>query len=103
MKNVDLGKLLDKAGIIKNVGVHKDSPLNVLSLRELQVLVAIATGVTPVMASGAMEISTKSFSTYRARVLEKLGLHSNADLAVLAFELGLVPSILKRLRQEDLR
>lgn len=98
-KNIDLEKLLDKAGIVKNVGVHKNSPLEELSMRELQILIAISTGTTPADASNVLGISPKSFSTYRARIMEKLNLRSNAQLAVLSFELGLVPSVLEKLRR----
>lgn len=76
-------------------------PLKMLSKRELQILSAIAAGTPPAQAAFDMEIAVKTFSTYRARVLEKLKLKSNAQLAILAFELNLVPSVLKLLKKED--
>lgn len=80
---------------------ENDDPLRILSKRELQILVSIASGKPPAQAADEMEIAVKTFSTYRARVLEKLKLKSNAQLAVLAFELNLVPSVLKLLKKED--
>jgi len=76
------------------------SPLGGLSARELQVLIAIGSGIQPIQAAKRLGIAVKSFGTYRARVLEKLQLESNAELAVLAFELKLVPSVLERFKAE---
>lgn len=75
-------------------------PLAHLSKRELQILVAIASGMPPAIAAQNIGIAVKTFNTYRARVMEKLKLKSNAQLAVLAFELNLVPSVLKQLKKE---
>jgi DNA-binding NarL/FixJ family response regulator len=77
-----------------------ENPLMQLSARELQILIAIGAGITPTVAAKRLGIATKSFGTYRARVLEKLGVDSNAELAVLAFELNLVPSVLQRLKEK---
>ena len=76
-------------------------PLKDLSKREMQILIAIASGKAPALAAEELEIAVKTFSTYRARVLEKLGLKANVQLAVLAFELKLVPSVLNLLKKED--
>lgn len=85
---------------LKRVPANPD-PLKDLSKRELQIMIAIASGKTPALAAEEMEIAVKTFSTYRARVLEKLGLKANVQLAVLAFELKLVPSVLETLKKED--
>lgn len=103
MKNkeyANLGELLQKAGLGHKLS-NRPSPVDRLSTRETQILVSIASGTAPADAARLLQIAVKSFSTYRARVLEKLGLHSNAELAILAFELGLVPSVLKRLTERD--
>lgn len=75
------------------------NPIAQLSNRELQIFIAIGAGISPTLASQRLGIAVKSFSTYRARVLEKLGLESNAEVAVLAYELKLVPSVLKRFEE----
>lgn len=96
-----LATLLRRAGFLKEKGQLQESPLPQLSLRELQILVAIASGTAPAQASRTLGINTKTFSTYRYRVLEKLHLTSNAELAVLAYELGMVPSVLAKLKENE--
>ena len=68
-----------------------DKPLHeLLSDREMQVLQLIASG-KPVSEIGEeIHLSVKTISTYRARILEKLGLNNNAELTRYAFDNGLV-------------
>lgn len=100
MKNHDLEKLYRQ---FQRSAVEKDGkrPLNDLSQRELQILIAIGLGIRPADAAERLGIAVKSFSTYRERLLDKLHLESNADLAILSFELGIVPSVLAKLKEED--
>lgn len=79
---------------------NEKNPVAGLSARELQVLIAIGSGIQPIQASKRLGIASKSFGTYRARVLEKLKLESNAELAILAFELKLVPGVLQRFKED---
>jgi two-component system, NarL family, invasion response regulator UvrY len=51
-----------------------------LSDRELEVLRLIAAGLSPTDAAARLGLSIKTVSTYRARILEKLGLRTTADL-----------------------
>ncbi len=60
------------------------NPLDLLSTREHQILVMIAQGRTPTEISDELNLSIKTVSTYRTRVLEKLKLHSTADLVRFA-------------------
>ena len=55
-----------------------------LSWRELQVFTRIARGVPPAATALELKLSVKTIGTYRARILEKLGLTSNAELAAYA-------------------
>jgi DNA-binding NarL/FixJ family response regulator len=58
-----------------------DKPIHeVLSDREFQVLQMIASGKTLAEISETLSLAVTTISTYRARVLEKLNLHSNAEL-----------------------
>lgn len=75
--------------------------LHDLSQRELQTLIAIGLGMRPAEAAKHIGIATRSFSTYRERVLDKLHIRSNAELAIFAFELKLVPSVLERMKEND--
>jgi two-component system, NarL family, invasion response regulator UvrY len=55
-----------------------------LSWRELQVFTRIARGVSPATTAAELQLSVKTIGTYRTRILEKLGLASNAELAAYA-------------------
>jgi DNA-binding NarL/FixJ family response regulator len=65
------------------------APLERLSNRELQVLRLIARGSRTRQIANQLGVSIKTVHTYRVRLLEKLGLESNADLCRFAFEQGL--------------
>jgi DNA-binding NarL/FixJ family response regulator len=53
---------------------------NLLSPREVSVLMLIASGKSLTQIGVTMRISVKTVSTYRNRILLKMGTHSNADL-----------------------
>lgn len=57
--------------------------LAALSTRERQVFDMIAAGLNPAVIADRLCLSVKTVSTYRARILEKLGVRSNAELATL--------------------
>jgi DNA-binding NarL/FixJ family response regulator len=61
-----------------------------LSNRELEVLKRIAKGEALGEIAEALHLSPKTVTTYRARILEKMGLRSNAELARYAAENGLL-------------
>jgi DNA-binding NarL/FixJ family response regulator len=68
-----------------------DGPLHaLLSERELQVFLRLAQGETVSHAAIGLSLSVKTVSTYRSRVMEKLGLASNSDLTYYALKNGLV-------------
>jgi two-component system invasion response regulator UvrY len=56
------------------------SPHSILSDRELHVLKLIAAGVSLTEISQNLALSTKTISTYRARILEKMRMQNNAQL-----------------------
>ncbi|MEZ5649192.1 MAG: response regulator transcription factor [Burkholderiaceae bacterium] len=61
-----------------------------LSERELQTFLMIARGVKLAEMARELTLSTKTVSVYRARILEKLGLGSNAEIAAYALRHGLI-------------
>jgi DNA-binding NarL/FixJ family response regulator len=69
-----------------------ENPHERLSDRELQTLVMIASGKRLSDIAEELKLSPKTVSVYRARVLEKLGLHNNSELTVYAIRNGLVGS-----------
>jgi DNA-binding NarL/FixJ family response regulator len=68
-----------------------DTPLHeLLSDREFQVLRMIASGKTVKDIAEGLSLSVKTVSTYRARVLEKTGMKTNAELIRYALQTQLV-------------
>ncbi|HKQ82599.1 MAG TPA: response regulator transcription factor [Steroidobacteraceae bacterium] len=68
-----------------------EGPLhNRLSERELQVFTRIARGIAPAAMASELGLSVKTVSTYRARILEKMGMRSNAEIAAYAVRNHLV-------------
>jgi two-component system invasion response regulator UvrY len=61
-----------------------------LSVREFQVLVKLAQGKKTSVISHELLLSGKTISTYRTRVLRKLGLDTNAELAYYALKNRLI-------------
>ena len=66
------------------------APHEKLSDREFQTLKLIASGKRLSDIAEELALSPKTVSVYRARVLEKLGLSSNAELATYAMRHGLI-------------
>ena len=65
-------------------------PHELLSERELQVFLRLARGETVGHIADGMSLSVKTVSTYRSRVMEKMGLASNSDLTYYAVKHGLI-------------
>jgi len=65
-------------------------PHEKLSDREYQVLCMLASGKTVKEIAYELSLSVPSISTYRARVLEKMNMKNNAELAHYAIRSGLV-------------
>lgn len=61
-----------------------------LSDRELEVLKRLAEGLSLVRIAEQLHLSSSTVTTYRARVLEKMGMKSNAELTRYAIEHGLL-------------
>ncbi len=65
-------------------------PPRALSRREREVLRRIAQGFTNLQVAEELSLSVKSVETYRARVLDKLGLRTRAELVRFAVGAGLL-------------
>ena len=63
---------------------------DLLSDREMQILRALASGQSPTSIAAALNLSVKTVSTYRGRILDKLNLQSNAGLVRFALEHQLI-------------
>jgi two-component system, NarL family, invasion response regulator UvrY len=65
-------------------------PHELLSPREFEVFRMIATGQSITEIAGELRVSVKTISTYRTRILEKTGFHSNADIVAYAVRNAMV-------------
>ena len=61
-----------------------------LSDRELEVMLMIASGVSLTEIGSRLHVSSKTVSTYRARILEKMQMKSNAELTRYAISHNLI-------------
>ena len=66
------------------------APVKLLSSRERGVLKLLAQGYTNKEVGTQLCLSVKTIETYRARIVDKLGLPSRADLTRYALEMGLL-------------
>ena len=82
----------DHAGEASDVAGVGAAPHETLSDREYQVLRMIGSGKTVSEIAAACSLSVKTVSTYRSRLLEKLEMHSNAELMRYAIENSLMDS-----------
>ena len=74
-----------------NLSGHNDEePYEVLSDREYQIFLMIASGKTVSEIADELCLSVKTVSTHRAHVLEKTNMKTNAELTHYAFFKGLV-------------
>jgi two-component system, NarL family, response regulator NreC len=65
-------------------------PAKLLSDREMQVLRLVARGYSSKQIAGQIFVSAKTVETYRARLIEKLGLRTRSDLVRYAVHTGLL-------------
>lgn len=73
------------------IGPDMEKPLHeVLSDREYQVMCMIASGDTVKGIAEALDLSVKTISTHRARILKKMHMDNNAQLTHYAIKHGLV-------------
>lgn len=70
--------------------VPAKSPLATLSDREREVLVLVALGNTNQAIADRLGLSVKTVESYRARLMDKLGLKNRAELTQFAVQAGLL-------------
>lgn len=71
---------------------NKNMPHEILSDREYQIMINIAMGKTQKQIADELSLSIKTISTYRKRILDKMGLHDNNDIFKYASNHGLIES-----------
>jgi two-component system invasion response regulator UvrY len=71
-------------------GISGEPPHAALSEREFQIFCKLAEGQSVTDIGAALFLSVKTVSTYRTRILEKMGMKSNADMTYYAIKNDLV-------------
>ncbi|MFA7350252.1 MAG: response regulator transcription factor [Methylotenera sp.] len=77
--------LANQVGMENNKALHE-----LLSDREFQTLILIASGSSVSEIAEKLSLSVKTISMYRARLLDKMQLRHNSELTHYAFKFGLV-------------
>lgn len=75
---------------LKRFTKAEESPLDILSERELQIMLMITSGQKVQEISDKLCLSPKTVNSYRYRIFEKLAINSDVELTLLAIRLGLV-------------
>jgi DNA-binding NarL/FixJ family response regulator len=80
------------ADLVSDQLMHRTDKMvhETLSEREFQIFRKLAAGQSPTTVADELHISVKTVSTYRTRVLEKMGLKTNADLTYYAIKNALI-------------
>ncbi len=77
--------------LAREMAGERDKPSHQeLSEREMQVFMRLVRGESVSTIAQVLHLSVKTVSTYRSRLLEKLGVNSNAELATYAHQHGLL-------------
>src|SRR3990167_4222080 len=75
---------------IKKVTKGEDSPLDLLSERELQIMLMITQGQKVQDISKKLCLSPKTVNSYRYRIFDKLNISSDVELTLMAMRLGMI-------------
>jgi two-component system invasion response regulator UvrY len=68
-----------------------DQPVHMqLSDREFEIMRLLAVGLTTSQVADELKLSVKTVSTYRSRLLRKMGLNNNAEITYYAIKNGLI-------------
>ena len=78
------------AAIIEDYRRHVTDPIDLLSPREREVLRMIAESKTNKEIAQALSLSVYTVEAHRGRIMEKLNLHSIAELVRFALRKGLI-------------
>ena len=75
---------------LKHLADNNDSPFDALSERELQVMLMITSGLKVQEISDKLCLSPKTVNSYRYRLFDKLGVHTDVELTHLAIRHGIL-------------
>lgn len=80
----------------RHVTDKEASPFELLSERELQVMMMITRGTTVQMIAEGLCLSTKTVNSYRYRIFSKLKVKNDVELTLLGIKHGVVDSEVER-------
>lgn len=75
---------------IKRYTKGEDSPIDLLSEREMQIMVMITQGQKVQAISKKLCLSPKTVNSYRYRIFQKLKIKSDVELTLLAVRIGMI-------------
>jgi len=95
IRKVSQGRRYVSSSLAEKLAVYLETdaekPIHeLLSDREYQVMVMIASGKTVTQIADELSLSVKTISTHRARTLKKLGMNNSAELTYYAIKHALV-------------
>lgn len=94
IRSVEKGQQYVSAEVAQQMVLHhfdgSKTPIDSLSRRELQVMLMVSQGQNIREISKKLCLSPKTISTYRTRLLKKLGAHTDVELTHLALRHGLI-------------
>lgn len=95
IRKVSRGRKYVTASLAEKLALELDAdsrkpPHELLSDREYQVMLMLASGKSVTEIADELCLSVKTISTYRSRILEKMNMKKNAELTLYAVQNGLV-------------
>lgn len=95
VRTIHAGQRYISPGIAQQIAIKRftkgeESPLDVLSERELQIMLMITQGQKVQDISKKLCLSPKTVNSYRYRIFEKLGIKSDVELTLMAMRLGMI-------------
>ena len=90
IKPINVHQLLEKISDAINSYDNINLKYKKLSTREYEVFLNLAAGRKPAEIAQQYDIKSKTISTYRRRIFEKMGFHSNAELITYAIKNHLI-------------
>jgi len=85
-----LGPEIAQQLAFKSLSDAEKSPFELLSERELQVMIMITSGQNVQEIADKLHVSPKTINSYRYRIYEKLGVESDVELTLLAMRHGIL-------------
>lgn len=106
IRKVYNGDLYLSPCIAQNIALHSlhpshDSPFDLLSEREMQVMLMLTSGMTVPDIATKLFLSTKTVNGYRYRMFDKLGIRNNVELTYLAMKHHMVDKPSDMLQEEE--